>query len=44
MHTAHIYSHMHKFQYISITQLALYISSVYSLPENLPINSSGSHI
>jgi hypothetical protein len=28
-HTAYIYSHMHQFQYISITYVALYISSIY---------------
>ena len=43
MHTAYIYSHIHIFQYISITQLALYISSVW-LPQNLPMNSIGLHI
>jgi len=37
-HTAYIYSHTHPFQYISITYVALYISSIYWHPQNLLIN------
>ena len=45
MHTAYIYSHMHKFQYISITVVALNISTVFWHPQNILIsNSCESHI
>jgi len=37
-HIAYIYSHTHKFQYISITYVALYISSVYWHSQNVLIN------
>jgi hypothetical protein len=43
-HTAYIYSKMQWFQYFLIPWIILYVSLVYWLPRNLPINWSWFHI